>query len=398
VKVHLAYCTNVHPAEDLPGIVAQLDRFAVPVREELNVDVLGLGLWLAAPVAAELAADRDLCRKFKHELAVRGLETVTFNGFPYEAFQAPVVKYAVYYPDWTDERRLRYTLDLATVLSELLPDDAARGSISTLPLAWRTPWDDARRDAARANLDALATGLRGLPRTIRVALEPEPGCLIETTTDAITHLAPSQDRRNFPESAQIYTVDPHNFPEDAPIMNSAHAGEGGAGGEGGWAERGTGWSGVDTDYIGVCVDLAHLACAWEEPASAIDGLLAAGLPVVKAQISAPLEVTELAQATDYVEQRFLHQARSKPGAKFDDLPEALAAQEDGPWRVHFHTPIHTAPAQPLNAGIEALVKNGVDHLEVETYTWNVLPGRPMTDADLVHGIAAEMKYLMGRVS
>src|SRR5687767_13782073 len=124
-NVHVAYCTSVHPAKDLPGRVVLLDRFAVPVREELGIDVLGIGLWLAAPVAAELAADPALCHKFKHELTTRGLETVTLNGFPHEAFQAPVVKHAVYYPDWTDQRRLRYTLDLATILCELLPEDAS---------------------------------------------------------------------------------------------------------------------------------------------------------------------------------------------------------------------------------------------------------------------------------
>ncbi|HEU4488701.1 MAG TPA: xylose isomerase, partial [Actinomycetota bacterium] len=30
--VHLSYCSNVHPAEDVEGILAQLDRFASPLR------------------------------------------------------------------------------------------------------------------------------------------------------------------------------------------------------------------------------------------------------------------------------------------------------------------------------------------------------------------------------
>ncbi|WP_020521540.1 metabolite traffic protein EboE [Catelliglobosispora koreensis] len=373
--LHLAYCTNVHPAEDLAGIVAQLDRFAVPVRKELGVDVLGLGLWLAAPVAAALAADAGLRAKFKHELTSRGLETVTFNGFPYEAFQAPVVKYGVYYPDWTDEQRLRYTLDLATVLADLLPDDAVRGSISTLPLAWRTPWDAERANAAHANLNALAAGLRQLPRLIRVAFEPEPGCLIETTADAITHLRPAAAWR---EGAGI---DLH------------------------------GWEGIDTGHLGVCVDLAHLACAWEEPKVALKALEEAGIPVVKAQISAALEVADPDRARavleSYVEPRFLHQTRAQGGDAFDDLPQALEAQADGPWRVHFHAPIHAAALEPLSTsvdvlteGIDALVAAGVDHLEVETYTWGVLPAasRPVTDRDLARGIAAELRFLKERVS
>src|SRR5436305_13231358 len=104
--VHLGYCTNVHPGEELPEILAQLDTYAVPVRDAVGSDRLGLGLWLARPVAAALAADPGLVQRLRAELDARGLEVVTFNGFPYQAFQAPVVKYAVYQPDWTTPQRL----------------------------------------------------------------------------------------------------------------------------------------------------------------------------------------------------------------------------------------------------------------------------------------------------
>ncbi|GIG56183.1 xylose isomerase [Longispora fulva] len=353
--VHLAYCTNVHPAEDLAGILAQLDTFAAPVRATLDADVLGLGLWLAAPVAAALAADRALRVLLRRELDARGLEVVTFNGFPYQTFHAPVVKHAVYRPDWTDRRRLDYTLDLALILADLLPDDAARGSISTLPFGWRTPWGTAEADGAARLLDDLARGLARQHRAIRVAVEPEPGCVVETTPQAIAAL-----------------------------------------------------SGVDPDRIGLCLDLAHLACAWEDPARAVASLAAAGVPVVKTQVSAALEVTDPRGAADilsgYAEPRFLHQTRTRAGAAYDDLPEALAADPDGPWRVHFHVPIHAAPEPPLSgttpvlrAGLAALVGGPValcDHLEVETYTWNVLPAdrRPRDDAALVAGIAAEVAF------
>ncbi|MFD0476847.1 hypothetical protein ACFQ0B_57985 [Nonomuraea thailandensis] len=129
----------MHPAEDLDGIIAQFDTYAVPVRERLGSDVLGLGLWLAAPVAEVLAADPGLRAKLRGELTARGLEVVTLNGFPYRSFHDPVVKHAVYRPDWTTRERLSYTFDLARILADLLPDDAARGSVSTLPLGWRDP-------------------------------------------------------------------------------------------------------------------------------------------------------------------------------------------------------------------------------------------------------------------
>lgn len=357
--VHLGYCTNVHPAEDLPGIVAQFDTYAVPVRERLGVPVLGLGLWLAAPVAAGLAADRAAVHRLRAELSARGLEVVTLNGFPYQAFQAPVVKHAVYYPDWSEPERLRYTLDLAEVLAQLLPEDARRGSISTLPLAWRTPWDAETRQRCRTNLSALAGGLAALERrsgrTVRVAFEPEPGCVIESTAQATDLLG-----------------------------------------------------GVDTERLGVCLDLAHLACAWEEPRDALVRLDAAGIPVVKVQVSAALESLDPRADAEvlrgYVEPRFLHQTRARNGAATDDLDEALSTMEDGPWRVHYHVPLHAEPIAPLRATTGVLTDAlteivagpaaRCDHLDVETYTWGVLPParRPSTPDELAGGIAAELAY------
>ncbi|WP_341717129.1 metabolite traffic protein EboE [Micromonospora sp. FIMYZ51] len=399
--VHLGYCTNVHPAEDLTGILGQLDRYAVPVRAALGSDLLGLGLWLAAPVAAELAADPHARRRLRTELSVRGLEVVTLNGFPYASFQAPVVKGAVYHPDWTTDDRLRYTLDLARVLADLLPPDAARGSVSTLPLAWRTPWDATRADAARRRLDQLAAGLadvqRETGRPVRVGFEPEPGCVVESTTQAATLL-----------------------------------------------------SAVDTEWLGVCLDLAHLACAWEEPTAALARLAAAGLPVVKVQVSAALEAADptgdAAALRRWVEPRFLHQTRTAdcaaasdraaatgspvgstvtgsagggpgsagggpgsadpadPAWAADDLDAALDAALPGPWRVHYHVPLHAPPEPPLGStlpvlrtALAALLAGpdvGCDHLDVETYTWGVLPAarRPQTDAELAAGIAAELAF------
>ncbi|GIJ41410.1 metabolite traffic protein EboE [Micromonospora andamanensis] len=378
--IHLGYCTNVHPAEDLAGIVAQLDTYAVPIRETLGADPLGLGLWLAAPVAAELAADPVARRRLHTELTVRGLEVVTLNGFPYAAFQALVVKGNVYRPDWTTDDRLGYTLDLARVLADLLPDDAVRGSISTLPLAWRAPWDHARADAARRQLDRLAAGLaaveRDTGRPVRVGFEPEPGCVVESTSQAVTAL-----------------------------------------------------SGMDNDRLGICLDLAHLACAWEEPAVALERLATAGLPVVKVQVSAALEAADpggdAAALRRWVEPRFLHQTRTAacaaatgagpadgptaadpadPSWAADDLDAALDAALPGPWRVHYHVPLHAPPEPPLastlpvlRAALAALFAGadaGCDHLDVETYTWGVLPAarRPSTDAELAAGIAAELAF------
>ncbi|MFD6327663.1 metabolite traffic protein EboE [Streptomyces sp. NPDC058442] len=363
--VHLAYCTNVHPAETLDGVLAQLRDHCEPVRRRLGRDRLGIGLWLAKDAAHALVTDPSALRGLRCELDRRGLEVVTLNGFPYEGFGAEEVKYRVYKPDWADPERLEHTTSLARLLAGLLPDDVPDGSISTLPLAWRTAYDGQRAETARTALRTLAERLDALQeltgRSIRIALEPEPGCVVETTHDAI-----------------------------APLTAIGH------------------------DRIGICVDTCHLATSFEDPHTALDDLTRAGVSVVKSQLSAALhaeqphlpEVREALAA--FAEPRFLHQTRTSTAAGprgTDDLAEALAGDtlpDAAPWRAHFHVPLHAAPTAPLTSTLPVL-KSALTrlvggphpltrHLEVETYTWQALPPelRPRGRAQLADGIAAEL--------
>ncbi|MEU5478927.1 metabolite traffic protein EboE [Streptomyces mirabilis] len=363
--VHLAYCTNVHPAETLDGVLAQLRDHCEPVRRRLGRDRLGIGLWLARDAAHALVTDPSALRGLRTELEHRGLEVVTLNGFPYEGFGAEEVKYRVYQPDWADPERLAHTTDLARVLAQLLPDDVTEGSISTLPLAWRTAYDQERATAAHTALTTLAERLDALHeltgRSLRIGLEPEPGCTVETTRDAL-----------------------------APLTAIGH------------------------DRIGICVDTCHLATSFEDPHTALDALAQARVPIVKSQLSAALhaehphlpEVRAALAAFD--EPRFLHQTRTLTAAGLrgtDDLGEALAGDalpDASPWRAHFHVPLHAAPAAPLTSTLPVLraalarLVGGphplTHHLEVETYTWQALPPelRPRARAQLVDGIAAEL--------
>ncbi|MCX4420008.1 metabolite traffic protein EboE [Streptomyces mirabilis] len=363
--VHLAYCTNVHPAETLDGVLAQLRDHCEPVRRRLGRDRLGIGLWLARDAAHALVTDPSALRGLRTELEHRGLEVVTLNGFPYEGFGAEEVKYRVYQPDWADPERLAHTTDLARVLAQLLPDDVTEGSISTLPLAWRTAYDQERATAAHTALTTLAERLDALHeltgRSLRIGLEPEPGCTVETTRDALV-----------------------------PLTAIGH------------------------DRIGICVDTCHLATSFEDPHTALDALAQARVPIVKSQLSAALhaehphlpEVRAALAAFD--EPRFLHQTRTLTAAGLrgtDDLGEALAGDalpDASPWRAHFHVPLHAAPAAPLTSTLPVLraaltrLVGGphplTHHLEVETYTWQALPPelRPRARAQLVDGIAAEL--------
>lgn len=367
-RIHLAYCTNVHPAEDLEGLLRQLRVFGGGIRAELGVERLGVGLWLPAPLAAHLVDHPDLNR-LREALAGHGLEVVTLNAFPYQGFHEAVVKRAVYQPDWTDERRLAYTLNCARVLARLLPADVASGSISTLPVAWREPWSSQQRRHAINSMHRLSEGLAELAdetgKHIRVGLEPEPGCVVETTDEAIDLLGD-----------------------------------------------------VDTDHIGLCLDACHLAVGFEDAADSVRRLTEAAIPIVKTQASAALHASSPAdEATRnalscYAEDRFLHQIRERGTSgitALDDLPEALhgdhSLRGDGPWRVHFHVPIHRQPEPPLTSTqqeldhtLRALLGGRTaltDHVEMETYTWSVLPERqrPRDNAELTAGLAAELRWV-----
>lgn len=345
----IAYCTNVHPAHDLAGILDQLDRHAVGVRERLGVDVLPLGLWLPASVARGLAADPVARKGFRDELTARGLSVSTLNAFPYGDFHDTVVKHAVYEPNWVDPRRLAYTEDCATILADLMPSSATYGSISTLPLGWREPWTERDDAHAESALSDLTSFLRGLDRPVRLAVEPEPGCVLDTVADAVGWLAGR----------------------------------------------------VDPAHIGLCLDTCHLAVSWADPVETVELIRRSGLPVVKVQASAALEVPDPRTArtalADFAEPRYLHQVRENAPEGVlaaDDLPEAFDdLPGEHPWRVHFHVPLHAVPREGLRSTTDVLVKAVAalaeeTHVEVETYTWTVLPDA----GDLTEGIAAELAW------
>jgi sugar phosphate isomerase/epimerase len=358
--LHLAYCSNVHPADDLDGVSAQLERYAARVRSTLDVPVLGVGLWVAAPALHAAAGER-----LASELRRLSLEVVTLNGFPYQAFHAPVVKRDVYWPHWAQDARREYTLGLARLLARLLPDDVEHGSISTLPLGWREGWGEEEQAAALRALADLAVELESLHREtgkrIRLALEPEPGCTVETIAqacEALSDLAP--------------------------------------------------------EWIGVCLDACHLAVQFESPAGAVSALGSAGVPVVKTQVSSALRVDDPSSAEGrallarFDEPRFLHQTRERVNGSVegvDDLPQALdgglPARDE--WRVHFHVPVHVAEHTTqgeLRDTLTALAGGDAPlthHYEVETYTWSVMRDAPRDDEGLVAGLAGELEWTRDRL-
>ncbi|GLX95257.1 TIM barrel protein [Herbidospora sp. NEAU-GS84] len=224
--VHLAYNAGVHPAEDLENLIAHLTRYAVPVRKKLGVDRLGIGLWLAPTVADHLVSDRIELVRLRRSLEERGLEVVSLNGTGGRHQETPG-------PDWAKPERYRYTMSLAKILAFLLPEDVRFGSISTIPIGWRRDWPADLHAIASRRLERLSRELRGIysvtGKHIRVGFEPWPGCVLETTEQALERVC-----------------------------------------------------GIDSEHLGVCLDACHLTCGGaEEAGKALRGLAQAGAPVVK---------------------------------------------------------------------------------------------------------------------
>jgi sugar phosphate isomerase/epimerase len=351
--VHLSYGTNVRPARDLEAVVDQLNTYASAVRARLGVDTLGVSLWLPPTLAAALAVDARARTRLRAELDARGLEVVTLSGVPYAEGGDEGLATARYQPDWSSPARLEYTLDLARILVDLLPEDAVRGAVTTLGIGRRDGWDAAKeKDCARV-LGRLSSGLAEVAwhtgRAVRVGFQPEPGCVMNDTASTIDAL-----------------------------------------------------SRVDKDRIGVCLDLANLACTWQEPTQALDELTRAGVSVIRVQVAAALEVGNPVQAAEnlrgYVEADHLHQVTTPDGGYVDDLAQALGAFPPGPWRVRYHLPLHVRPPKPLAAttdvwrsALEHLMGGdgpSTEYLDVESEV------RPV-DAD---GIAAELTYMTNELS
>jgi sugar phosphate isomerase/epimerase len=380
-RSELAYCSNVHPGEQLEAVERTLREHVAGVRARRGLATAAGGVWLAEPAVRALL-DPERLASWRGVLADAGIELTTMNGFPYGNFHAESVKERVYAPDWSDPRRRDYTLALAGVLAECLPPHAWEGTISTLPLGFRASWTRARQAAALAALAETARALGELAQrhghAIRLCLEMEPGCVLERSADAIGLFT-----RELPAAAAAIGV--------AQELLDAH--------------------------LGVCFDICHQAVMFEDLPDALARLHAANVHVGKIQVSSALEVATPSQAraalVHYDEPRYLHAVRARgadggiEGAT--DLGAALAPgalPESSPWRVHFHVPIHAeALADGTLATTRAEIGRVLDYLarepamhpqlEVETYTWHVLPPaeRPADDEALLDGLVAELEWL-----
>ncbi|GDY06677.1 sugar phosphate isomerase [Planctomycetia bacterium] len=375
----LSYCTNVHPGLTVAQVERGLTEFTVPAGQRFG-SPLAAGLWLAQPVIRELLSQPDGSKQFAARVAELGLCTYTLNAFPFGDFHSERVKENVYLPDWTQPSRLEYSWDCARVLAELIratlsaePD----GSLSTVPLGFKALATAADFEAkCICNLIELARRLARLEsetgQTIRLAIEPEPCCVLETTAETIAFFRRLRGRAADEHALEV-------------------------------VER----------HLGVCYDICHQSVEFEDVAESIASLAREGIRINKVHITCALQITNPGTNPDarealahFVEPRYLHQtlARSPSGevrrvldltTELARTPPAEFATADN-WRIHFHVPVDAERIGPLETTRADLKKALVavkqltyaPHLEVETYTWNVLPGGDKPD--LITGLAREL--------
>lgn len=374
----IGYCTNVHAGRTLDETVATVERHAGAVRDRVSPNgFLPIGLWLSAASAHALHSTPDGARRLRDRLLERGIAICTLNGFPYGDFHAQEVKRAVYVPHWADVRRGLYTMQLADILADLLPDPGTvpgvgrDAGISTLPLGWRPTFSlegcGASVGMAAAQLEQVARHLMRIEdRTgicLHVDLEPEPGCMIDRAQHAVDFFA--QALR--PDSS------------DADILR----------------------------HVRICHDICHSAVMFEAQSDAIEAYRSAGIRIGKVQVSSAIACDGSQRAfralRHFDEPRWLHQASVLDGQGdvhfYEDLERAFDHAPDGVWRVHFHVPVFAEFLGPLHTtqgeiglALEALGPElSSTMLEVETYAWNALPTEHRLGT-LADGIAQEIAW------
>lgn len=393
---HLTYCTNIHPGEDWAQVFQNLHTYIPPLKQKLASDVpFGIGLRLANCASKALLIG-DALQQFKTWLGQEDCYVFTLNGFPYGGFHRQVVKDQVYAPDWSTGDRLAYTQRLIAILAALLPE-GMDGGISTVPLSYK-PWWQSDQDKqawvfeqSSVHLAHVAADMAQIEETtgkqLHLDLEPEPDALLENADEVIAFF---QDWL---------------LPLGSQYLQRDH-GVSGAIAET-WLRR----------HIRVCYDTCHFAVEFEHPTNALAKFQSAGIAIGKFQLSSAIRIPIpeesskrqiLRQQLDaFAESTYLHQVieRRSPGTlhHYPDLRDALTAIETTnatEWRTHFHVPIfidHYPPFASTQDHITAILKHlpqvpDCTHLEIETYTWDVLPAE--MKIDILASIQREYEWVL----
>ena len=390
-RFQLTYCTNVHPGGDWNHVFQNLKQFVPPLKARFAPDrPFGIGLRLSGIDSHDLIQGDEL-ECFVDWLQENGLYVSTLNGFPYGQFHQTVVKEFVHAPDWREDERVAYTLRLIKILARILPA-GEEGGISTSPLSykgWVSADDTAAWELQTQNVLKIADRLIKLKREtgqlIHLDIEPEPDGLLGDNAELIDYYQQWLLPLGVPKIAADFGV------------SEAEARD------------------LLLDHIRVCFDTCHVAMGYEDPAAVLDRFDEIGIKIGKIQVSSAVRVLleggdRQAMATalrPFDESTYLHQVvqRNDDGSltRYTDLYKALPSIDDanaGEWRIHFHVPIFIETYESFGSTQEMIVRvldlvkerNFTDQLEIETYTWDVLP--PGMKRDLPTSIAREYEWVL----
>ena len=375
--IHLSYCSNIHAGESWDATFRNLTIYIPEVKKRLaHKGPFGIGLRLSQEASVVLERP-EILQEFLDWLKQTNSYVFTLNCFPYGGFHRTKVKEQVHAPDWTTEARLAYTLRCFRILAQLLPE-GVEGGISTSPLSYRH-WfvsDLEKNEAfekATTHLIAVAVELVRLQQEtgkfLHLDIEPEPDGLLENSEELIRYFKEWLIPMGKTSLAKQLGV----TEKEAEKLIKAH--------------------------LQLCYDVCHFAIGYEKPKEAFEKLKQAGIGIGKIQLSAalkllipesPFERFSIGKRLgEFADTTYLHQVvgRTKEEGlnSYSDLPQALAQlrdTQDLEWRVHFHVPIFLANYGTFQATQEDIVEvlklvnanpSMTNHLEVETYTWEVLP-------------------------
>jgi hypothetical protein len=371
---HLTYCTNIYAGETWAEHFDALKQSFPDIKQQLSHNTpMGIGLRLSNLASIEILQDDNLLQ-FKQWLQSNEGYVFTMNGFPYGSFHNSIVKDQVHAPDWTTADRTDYTIRIFNILAQLLPEGMA-GGISTSPLSYKYWFKtagtlEAAKTEATQNILKVAAELYKIKQktgiTLHLDIEPEPDGILETGREFINWF----EEILLPQGIAFFNNEFRLSTETAQQIIKEH--------------------------INLCYDVCHFAIGYEPHELIINELAQKGIKVGKIQISAALKATFGTSANDkqlilsefkkFNEPTYLHQviARLADGKllRYTDLPEALAATDNPQeWRAHFHVPVFLENFGLLQSTQTDIVKvlsiqaqnPFTNHLEVETYTWGVLP-------------------------
>lgn len=397
--VRLGYCLNLHPSETLADVERALEDFVAPLSERLGTGrEFGVGMYLGEGPARALASDESALERFAERVRALGIDPFTYNAFPQGGFQEDGLKERVYEPDWRTAERLAYTIDVGRVAARLAGGPGRTIAISTHPGAYGAEITD------RSGLRACAEGMaRAVGEFARIEAEGGPRLVLAVEAEPD---ASARNSRALAESLMFARLVGTRVLAD----EFGHPAEVTAG----LMER----------HLGTCLDCCHSAVEFEEPGLAVE-LAHMGGPLGKIQFSSALRLeapaahpAARAALLGLDEPRFLHQVTAREAGEFlhlADLPalREAAADAEGPWaradewRCHFHVPVDLERAAGLATTRDhadavlraALARPSAEelHVEIETYTWNVLPesaGAPTGGAAVIDGLEREYRHVL----